>query len=125
MELHALHLLFSATDLVSQNEANAIHDEVAKYVRGNMAKINVYIRDPYVKRFITEEKITEISFVGTVGGLLGIFLGFSFMSIFEIIYCAFFNTDHVQVKRLGSASDLIFEKVWSTQASTTGAKPQS
>ena len=69
----------------------SLQQELAYYVRENMAKVNIYIRDPYVKRFITEEKITEISFTGTVGGLLGLFLGFSFMSIFEVIYCVFFN----------------------------------
>jgi hypothetical protein len=35
---------------------------------------------------VTEEKITEIAFVGTVGGILGLFLGFSFISSVEIIY---------------------------------------
>ena len=48
--------------------------------------MNVFVRDPYVKRYLTEEKITEINFVGTVGGLLGLFLGFSFISVIEVIY---------------------------------------
>lgn len=37
-------------------------------------------------KYIIEEKITEISFVGNVGGLLGLLMGFSFMSIIEMVY---------------------------------------
>jgi ABC-type lipoprotein release transport system permease subunit len=35
---------------------------------------------------VTEEKITEIAFVGSIGGVLGLFLGFSFISAVEIIF---------------------------------------
>jgi hypothetical protein len=48
-----------------------------------MALVNVFIREPYCKKYVTEEKITEISFAGTVGGLLGLFMGFSFVSAVE------------------------------------------
>jgi hypothetical protein len=49
-------------------------------------KVSIYIKDPYVSKYITEEKITEIAFVGTIGGVLGLFLGFSFISAVEIFY---------------------------------------
>ena len=60
--------------------------EVFAYARQNLAKVTIYIKDPYVSKYVTEEKITEIAFVGTVGGVLGLFLGFSFISSIEIIY---------------------------------------
>ena len=44
----------------------------------------IYIKDPYVTKFLTQEKITTMSFVGNVGGILGLFLGFSFISGAEI-----------------------------------------
>jgi hypothetical protein len=53
---------------------------ITTYASDNIAKVSIFLRDPYVKRYIREEKITEITFVGTVGGLLGLFLGFSFIS---------------------------------------------
>lgn len=56
------------------------------YSRENIAKVDIFLKDPYVKRFIREEKISEFTFVGTVGGLLGLFLGFSFVSAVEIVY---------------------------------------
>ena len=63
-----------------------LQQEIAFYANENMVRLNVYVRDPYVKKFLTEEKITEINFVGTVGGLMGLFSGFSFISVLEILY---------------------------------------
>ena len=71
---------------MSSEFINSILDEVATYTKENMAIVNVFIRDPYVKKYLTEEKITEISFVGNFGGLLGLFIRFSFISGFEVIY---------------------------------------
>ena len=44
------------------------------------------IKDPYVKKFIKDEKITRISFLANAGGLLGLCMGFSVISVAEIIY---------------------------------------
>jgi hypothetical protein len=74
---------------------------VATYARDNMAVINMFIRKPYVKKFLTEEKITEISFVGTVGGLLGLFTGFSFVSAIEFIYLFFLSSPEKEDGRRG------------------------
>jgi hypothetical protein len=69
--------------------ATSMQREVAKYARQNMAKVTLYVRDPYVKRYLTEEKITKVNFVGTIGGLLGLFMGFSFVSGTEVLYYVF------------------------------------
>ena len=61
--------------------------------------MTIYIKDPYVSKYVTEEKITEIAFVGTVGGVLGLFMGFSFISAVEIIYV--FCVKFIQVKCKG------------------------
>lgn len=44
------------------------------------------LQDSYVKRFIKDEKITRISFIANAGGLLGLCLGFSVISVAEILY---------------------------------------
>ena len=56
------------------------------YTRENIVNVYVYIRDPYVKEYLTSEKITYTTFAGTVGGLMGLFLGFSFISGVELCY---------------------------------------
>ena len=58
--------------------------QVYLYSRENLIKLRMYIKDPYVTRYMTQEKIRQISFVGTIGGSLGLFLGFSFISVVEI-----------------------------------------
>ena len=60
--------------------------EVFDYAKINLIKLSIYIKDPYISKYVTEEKITEIAFVGTVGGIIGLFLGFSFISAAEVIY---------------------------------------
>ena len=60
-----------------------------EYARKNLIKIRVYIKDPYAAKYVTEEKITKMSFVGGVGGILGIFLGFSFISSVEVLFFVF------------------------------------
>ena len=42
-----------------------------------------------MKEIIREEKTTIIQFVGSVGGLLGLFMGLSFISLVEIFYMLF------------------------------------
>ncbi len=66
-------------------DLDKLHKLVAKYARENLSVLDVYIKDPYVKLYLRREKITVISFIGNTGGLLGLFLGFSFISTIEII----------------------------------------
>ena len=47
------------------------------------------MKDPFVEEIIREEKITLIQFIGSVGGLLGLFMGLSFISLVEIFYMLF------------------------------------
>ena len=42
-----------------------------------------------MKEILREEKITLIQFIGSTGGLLGLFLGFSVVSLIEIFYMIF------------------------------------
>ncbi|TRY75809.1 hypothetical protein TCAL_07005 [Tigriopus californicus] len=71
---------------ITRKELRKLRQHIVAYANKNMAKVNVYVRDSYVKKYLTEEKITEISFVGNIGGLLGLFTGFSFISVAEILY---------------------------------------
>jgi hypothetical protein len=50
--------------------------------------------------FLAEEKITEISFFGGIGGILGLFLGFSFISAVEILILLFYLSKKVLKERI-------------------------
>ncbi len=60
--------------------------QIATYASDNLVVLDIYLRDPYVKLYMRREKITVISFIGNVGGLLGLFLGFSFISGIEVFF---------------------------------------
>ncbi len=47
---------------------------------------NIFIKDPYAKRFKKDEKITKTAYIANSGGLLGLCMGFSFISGAEILF---------------------------------------
>lgn len=60
-----------------------------------MALVNVYIKDPAVTRIKRDQKVPLIWFVANVGGILGLTMGMSLVTFFEIIHHAgyvFFQT---------------------------------
>ena len=63
-----------------------IREEMFHYAKKNMALVNVYIKDPVVTRIKRDQKIPLIGFVANTGGLLGLCMGFSLVSAFEIVY---------------------------------------
>ena len=67
------------------NLSQALVEQVYLYGRDNLIKLQMYIKDPYVTRIMRQEKITEMSFVGKVGGSLSLFLGFGFISAIDVL----------------------------------------
>ena len=61
-------------------------EEIYKYAKDNLVLFNTFIKDPYVKKFLKDEKITWISYIANAGGLLGLCMGFSLVSAAEIVY---------------------------------------
>ena len=59
---------------------------MTQYAKENIAKVYIYLREPFVKRIIREEKTTYATLIGTTGGLLGLFMGFSVISMVELFY---------------------------------------
>ena len=66
-------------------------DKMQTYASKNLAKVNVYFRAPYVQAIHRDIEVTFASFVGNLGGLLGLCLGFSFVSFVELIYFCIFS----------------------------------
>jgi hypothetical protein len=59
---------------------------VFSYAKKNFAILKVFIRDPYYTLIVQDEDIPLITFIGNAGGLLGLSMGLSFISFFEIFY---------------------------------------
>ena len=68
-----------------------IEDAILRYARENLVMFNIFIKDPYAKRFQKDEKITKTSYIANSGGLLGLCMGFSLISAAEILFHCFFG----------------------------------
>ena len=62
------------------------------YAKENLAKIAIYLRDPYHISYIKDVKIQPTDFFGNIGGLLGLCLGFSIISFFELLFHCLFHS---------------------------------
>ena len=60
-----------------------------QYAKDNLAKVTVYLENESAEKMIREVKFSYSSLVASVGGLLGLFLGFSLISGIEIVYLSF------------------------------------
>ena len=60
--------------------------DVKTYAKENIAKVTIYMKDPYAKKIQRDIKISVSSFISNIGGLLGLFQGISVISIIEIFY---------------------------------------
>ena len=64
-------------------------DFIYKYTSNNIAILKVFFRDPYYTLINKDQQMTLISFIANTGGLLGLFMGLSFVSLFEMLYHCF------------------------------------
>ena len=48
--------------------------------------VNIYIKEPVVTNIWRDQKTPIINFIAYTGGLLGLCMGFSLVSLFEILY---------------------------------------
>jgi hypothetical protein len=62
---------------------------VTNYIDQNFSRINIYYEDFFYTSITEEPKTSFDSFIGTIGGLSGLFLGASLMSFFELVDLAF------------------------------------
>ncbi|XP_043266575.1 pickpocket protein 28-like isoform X2 [Venturia canescens] len=65
----------------------------------NMAVVHLFFVDSQFPNYVKSELFGFIEFLSSIGGLLGLFMGFSFLSLAEIVY---FVTLRVYCKRHGN-----------------------
>ena len=63
-----------------------LQEMMFKYGRDNLAKVQIFIQSPYVTKIKRDQEMTFTNFIANTGGLLGLCIGFSFISGIEIIY---------------------------------------
>ena len=61
-------------------------DQLFQYGRENLAMVRVMMQSPYVTKIKRDVAMTFINYVASTGGLLGLFLGFSFISAIEMLF---------------------------------------
>ena len=54
-----------------------------------MAMVSVYIREPFAEVLLVDEDTSIMDFISSVGGLLGLCMGFSFVTVGEVCYFCF------------------------------------
>ena len=73
--------------------------EMYQYGRQNLALIHVMVQSPYVTKIKRDVASSFVTFVANTGGLLGLCIGFSFISAVELVYwiCCIC---HIGIKKL-------------------------
>ena len=61
-------------------------NELYQYGRQNLALIHIMVQSPYVTKIKRDVAMPFITFVANSGGLLGLCIGFSFISAVEILF---------------------------------------
>merc|ERR1719225_2033058 len=72
--------------LLSDKAGLSLVKSVYSYCRDNLALVNVYMKKPVVTRIRRDQKIPMIWFVANSGGILGLCMGFSMVTLFEVIH---------------------------------------
>ena len=64
-----------------------------EYAQNNIVSLEIFIKDPFYTKIKRDQQMTIISFIGNAGGLLGLCMGLSMISLFEVFYyfIAFIN----------------------------------
>jgi len=71
-------------DLILKNPK--VSSFLFEYGRENIAVVNAFIKNPYYTLIKRDESMPTVAFLGNIGGLLGLCMGLSIISVFEIFY---------------------------------------
>ena len=83
-----------ATDPAVRAEYESLMALMQRYAAENLAQLQLIVKSPSVHMVKRDLSVTFVNFVGNLGGLLGLCLGFSFISLIEFVY-------HVVLSRMG------------------------
>ncbi|XP_055910461.1 pickpocket protein 28-like [Eupeodes corollae] len=81
------HKGFSIQSQLIQNMSN-------QYASQNIAVVNMYFKENTFRSSYKQQFIGITDFLSNTGGLMGLFMGFSFISLAELVYFAFMRPFH-------------------------------
>ena len=91
--------LTRAPVVVLQSITCGMNEKVMLYCsQENMAVLYIFIKDPYYTLIMSDEKMSPIFFVANAAGLLGLCIGPSIVTFFEVFYHCF---DYCFTKKRG------------------------
>ena len=62
--------------------------------------VTIYIREPFAEEILISEEVTPTELMSDIGGLMGLFMGCSFVSAVEIVYHILKVCKHNGVKNI-------------------------
>ena len=113
--------IMGTVENLDNSSDTALLSAIFAYARENLALVNVYIKPPVVSRIMKDERIPVIWFVANCGGILGLCMGFSIVTVFEVLHyicllifdswCLVFrkkNNNEQQPYKRGDAANIIW-----------------
>ena len=80
---------YAATDLNKKNIVfEAVHnvDDVYDAYEKDIAQVTFYFESSSAFEFVRQPRMNFGDFVGQIGGIMGLFMGFSLISVVELVY---------------------------------------
>ena len=62
---------------------------LTKYAKDNIAIVKIFMREPFAEVLKVTVDTTTLDFISNIGGLLGLCMGFSLVTVAEILYYLF------------------------------------
>ena len=92
-----------------------------QYGRQNLALVHVMVQSPYVTKIKRDIAMSFVTFVANSGGLLGLCIGFSFISAVELLYwiCCICN---IGIKKVINKTKVTQEPIEEARIDQTGVE---
>ena len=88
IESHQVAELCLENDILTEDKADhtSITNFVTEYTKQNVIDLRIFIKRPYYTKIRRDVQISSVTFIGSTGGLVGLGIGLSFVSVFEMFY---------------------------------------
>lgn len=81
------YLRDSREQAYDKDSVNAeIKELLFMYAKDNVAKVSLFFNEPVIKKEIRDIKLSRVMFMANVGGILGLAMGASIITLFEVLY---------------------------------------